>query len=302
MNRRSRRAGGGAAPGSASEPESDRTALLSDGTRAVLEPDVYFPGAWQLVVDGTPQSQVHPERPEELSFEYIRRIGHLIDLIEPAGGAITAVHLGAGALTLPRYIAATRPGSQQQVIELEPELVALVRRHLPLPQGAAIRVRYGDARAMLARLPAALQGRAECIVVDVFRGARTPAHVTSLEFYSELAALLAPTGVVAVNVADGPQLEATRRQAATLRAVFGEVVALAEPTVLRGGRIGNIVLAGSRRRLPERALARLVSLGPFPARALAGDELLGFIGDAAPITDAGTRLPQLPPLPRLFGR
>src|SRR5690606_41933523 len=59
----------------------------------------------------------------------------------------------SGALTIPRYIAATRPGSRQQVVELEPALVELVRAELPLPRDASIRVRYGDAREVLGRLP-----------------------------------------------------------------------------------------------------------------------------------------------------
>ncbi len=92
-----------------------------------------MPGSWTLYVDGTPQSHVELERPDWLGFEYVRRIGHAIDLVRPEGAPITAVHLGGGALTLPRYVAATRPGSRQQVVELESDLVDLVREHLPLP-------------------------------------------------------------------------------------------------------------------------------------------------------------------------
>lgn len=85
------------------EPE----ATLSNGMRAVIHEDRWVPGAFELVVDGTPQSHVNPERPTELFFEYVSRMGHVIDQL-PAG-PITALHLGAGAFTLPRYIEATRP-------------------------------------------------------------------------------------------------------------------------------------------------------------------------------------------------
>src|SRR3954466_1365601 len=91
--------------------------LSASGFNARLEEDRHEPGVWTLVVDGTPQSSVDLDHPEVLHFEYVRRIGHAVDLLAPAGEAVTAVHLGGGALTLPRYIAATRPGSRQQAVE-----------------------------------------------------------------------------------------------------------------------------------------------------------------------------------------
>ncbi|HEY5231750.1 MAG TPA: fused MFS/spermidine synthase, partial [Galbitalea sp.] len=158
--------------------EHPHVLLRESGYLAVIEPDRWVAGGYMLVVDGTPQSHVNTEDPSQLSFEYVARIGHVIDQLGMPGQPITAVHLGAGALTLPRYIHATRPGSRQQVIELERELVDLVRSELPLPRDAGIRVRYGDARAVLGRLPSGLLGTADLVVVDIFSGARTPAHVT----------------------------------------------------------------------------------------------------------------------------
>ena len=197
--------------------ENPSITLAASGFQAVIEPDRWTPGSFTLVVDGTPQSHVNLDDPTHLFFEYVQRIGHVIDQLASPGAPITAVHLGAGALTLPRYIHATRPGSRQQVIELESDLVDFVRTHLPLPRNASIRVRHGDARAVAAALPQGLRGAADLVVVDVFSGARTPAHVTSIEFYSDVITLLAADGVIAVNVADGPGLAFARSQAATLR-------------------------------------------------------------------------------------
>ncbi len=157
---------------------------------------------WTLIVDGTPQSAVNPLDPRELSFGYIRHMGYVLDLAFPEAAAITALHLGAGALTIPRYVDATRPRSRQQVVELERSLVDFVREVVPLPAGASIRIRYGDAREQLGRLPRGLLGSVDAIVVDIFSGAQTPAHVTSAEFFSELEPFLRPDGVVLVNIAD----------------------------------------------------------------------------------------------------
>lgn len=274
---------------------------LASGQRATLEPDRWSPGGVTLVVDGTPQSHVDLDDPSRLFFEYVQRIGHVIDEWGEPGQPMTAVHLGAGGLTLPRYIHATRPGSRQQVIELDEELMAFVREHLPLPRNSGIRIRYGDARATLARLPVALHGAVDLVVVDVFSGARIPAHVTSAEFYTEVGRLLAPGGIIAVNIADGPGLAFARGQAATLRLALGEVAALAEASVLKGRRFGNVVLIASRDPLPLVWLPRLMARGPHPAAVLAGRELIDWTAGAPVVTDQ-TAIPSPAPSAGLFSR
>lgn len=259
--------------------------LKSSGLRASIEPDPYQDGAFILEIDGTPQSHVFVDDPGELFFEYIRRIGHVLDQIGEPGQPITAVHLGGGALTLPRYIEATRPGSQQQVIELEQDLIDFVREHLPLQRKAQIRVRYGDAREVMNKLPSGLHGKVDVVIVDVFSGARTPAHVTSHEFYTEAATLLSPTGVLIVNVADGPGLAFARGQAATVQSVLPHIIALAETQVLKGRRFGNVVLVGTHDAQIGQWLPRLLAGGPHPAKAVEGTEMKEFIGSAPIVLD-----------------
>jgi spermidine synthase len=274
--------------------ENPSTVLKLSGYRAVIEPDRWVPGAYTLVVDGTPQSHVNVADPSQLFFEYVQRMGHVIDQLGLPGQPITAVHLGAGALTLPRYIEATRPGSRQQVIELESDLVDLVRSALPWSKQASIRIRYGDAREVMGRLPAGLHGTVDLLIVDVFGGARTPAHVTSEEFDRSAASLLAPDGVILVNVADGPGLAFARGQAATLRSVVGHVAALAEPQILKGRRFGNVVLVGSPAPLPLDWMPRLLAGGPHPAKVVTGHELRDWIAGAAIVTDGTAVASPLP--------
>lgn len=260
-------------------------ARLDHGGLARIMPSE-FAGGFELIVDDTPQSHVDLDDPTHLHFEYIVRMGAVIDQLTSPGEALTAVHLGAGALTIPRYIDATRPGSRQQVIELEAPLAQLVREHLPLPKGAAIRIRIGDARDGVARLPAALSGSCDLVVSDVYSGAQTPAHLTSVEFYRELSALLAPRGVLLVNVADGPGLVFARRQVATIAEVLPEVGVLADTQVLKGRRFGNLVIAASASPLPTEWLPRLLAAGPHPAKIAQGAELQTFVQGARIVTDA----------------
>lgn len=278
---------------------------LASGRTASIEADKWVDGAIELVIDGTPQSHVNLRDPSDLFFEYMRRIGHVIDLFRPAGAPISALHLGGGAFSLPRYIEATRPGSRQQIVELESALVDLVREAAPLPKRASIRVRHGDARAVLGKLPAGMHGAMDLIVVDIFSGSQTPAHVSSVEFYELARPLLAPHGVVVVNAADGKGLPFVRGQLATLKSLFTEVVAVAEPQVLKGRRFGNVVIIASNAPADSPVgeldwLPRLLAGGPHPARLLEGQELNELIGPTRPVTDA-TAVDSPAPSPGIFG-
>lgn len=254
---------------------------------AELVPDVDRPGSWLLFVDGVPQSQVDLDDPAYLEFEYVLRIAHVIDLAFPDGEPLRALHLGGGALTLPRYVAHTRPGSQQLVAEIDAALTGLVREHLPLPgrggRGGRIRVRAEDARKVLESVR---PGSHDVVISDVYTGARMPFHMTTLECAGAVARALRPGGIYLANVADGPPLKGIRSAVATVRSVFGEACVVAEPGVLRGRRLGNFVIAASDRPLPVDRLRRLVAADPFPARAVDGDELGQFVSSAPVVTDA----------------
>ncbi|MEF9904082.1 spermidine synthase [Streptomyces sp. NPDC005774] len=263
-----------------------------DGGLARLVPDRERPRAWTLLIDDAPQSHVDLDDPAYLSFEYQRRLGHVVDTVAPAGRPLQAVHLGGGAFTLARYVAATRPRSTQQVVERDAKLVQLVRRELPVDPRSRIRVRSVDAREGLAKVP---DGWAGLVVADVFSGARTPAHLTSTEFLDDVRRALAPGGVYAANLADGPPLAHLRGQIATAAARFAELALIADPVVLRGKRFGNAVLVASDLPLPIAELTRRAASDPHPGRVQHGPELRNFAGGAAPVTDLAAVASPAPP-------
>ena len=251
---------------------------------AELVPDIDRTDAWLLFVDGVPQSGVDLADPGYLEFEYVRRIGHVIDRAFPPGQPVRALHLGGGALTLPRYIAHTRPGSRQLVAEVDDALTDLVRSRLPLPAGHRIRVRAADAREVVESVRA---GSYDLVIADVFAGAVTPPRLTTAEFAAATARALRPGGVYAVNVAAGPPLDRARSAVATACSAYRETCMIAESSVLKGRRRGNLVIVGSDQALPLAALERATASDPFPARVVTGDDLRRFISGAPVVTDAG---------------
>lgn len=258
---------------------------------AELLPDADDPEARWLVVDGVPQSHVDLGDPTQLSFEYVRLLGDVVDVRPP--GPLRVLHLGGGACTLPRYVAATRPGSTQLVLEVDAGLVALVREHLGV-QGFALKV--ADA---LATVPRLADASSELVVADLFHGATLPAAVTTTAWAAEVRRVVAPGGAYAVNLADGPGLAFVRRQVTTLRTAFEHLVLLAEPGVLRGRRFGNVVLASSDLPWDLATLRRRAARAAGTARVVAGSELDALAGDARPVEPGDPVVVPVPP-PEVF--
>ncbi|MCC9177297.1 spermidine synthase [Arthrobacter sp. zg-Y750] len=249
--------------------------LRGIGAHATITEDGFTPGAYVLSIGGAEQSHVDLARPGEIFYEYLRRMGNVLDLVRPAGEPVRALHLGAGALTLARYLQATRPGSRQAAVELERELLDFVLAHLPLPEGTDLQTVIGDARESLDRFTGQ---EFDAVVLDIFAGADAPGHLTTSDFYAELAALLSPNGVLLVNVGDDPPLAFARRQirelaAALERAGRGAVAALGPADMFTGRYPGNIVLAATPFPWPEEWTRQLLAAGPHPAAVLTGEDL-----------------------------
>lgn len=264
---------------------------VAHGTAKLL-PDVDRERAWLLTVDGAPQSYVDLDEPTHLEFEYVRRLAHVVDRAAEEGEPLTVLHLGGGAFTLPRYVAATRPGSAQQVVEADAGLVALVAERLPIPDGSGITVHGADARHRLEQTP---DRSVDVLIADVFGGSRIPAHITSVEYAREAARVLRTDGVYAANLADGAPFDFLRSQLATFAAVFEELALIAEPSVLRGRRFGNAVLVASHTAIDTVALARRTASDAFPARVEHGRALRRFTGGAVPVRDSGAVPSPRPP-------
>lgn len=268
------------------------------GGEATLVPDPDLPEGWMLLIEGTQQSHVDLADPSHLVFEYMRRIGHVIDLLPP--GPLRVVHLGGGGMALARYASQTRPRTRNLVVEYDAALVELVRAHLPWPREYQIRVRTAEARSALESLP---DESADLVVLDVFASARTPGNLTSVEAFAQVRRTLTPSGTLVANIADENPLTYARRYVAGVRATFDRVVVTAEPAVLRGRRFGNLIVIAQSpwaEPLDIAALTRRSAGDPWPARVLHGADLEAFVGDHLPLTDATATGSPVPP-PGVFG-
>jgi SAM-dependent methyltransferase len=273
---------------------TDRAAADTDPSfstgRVELLADADRPGGWLLLIDRIRQSYVDLDDPTYLDFEYVQAFADVLELLPP--GRLAVTHVGGGAATLARYVAATRPGSAQIVLEPDAAMTATVRARLPFARDARIRIRAAPGRQGVAALRSA---SADVLVLDAFAGGRVPAELTTDEFFADVARVLKPAGVLLANVADGPPLRYSRRLAATVGAHLPNRALRGDPAVFRGRRFGNLVLAASRAELPLAELRRLSAGAMFPHRVLAEGELAAFCSSAKPLTDADSMRSPAPP-------
>lgn len=248
--------------------------LAGVGEHAQIAPDAWVPGAWVLSIGGAEQSHVNLDDPADIFYEYLRRLANHLDLLAEPDAPLKVLHLGAGALTLTRYLEATRPGSEQVAVDSERELLGFVLDALPVPTEARIRLVIGDAREVLAD---ELAGeRFDAVVLDVFAGADAPEHLRADEFHLEIQRVLAPGGIALVNVGDDPPLAFLRQQISAMEETFQQVTVAAPTELFDRNYPGNFILMGTDTPWDAERINALRALGPHPGSVLTGIELDGF--------------------------
>ena len=247
------------------------------------------PGAWFVRSDGADQSFVDPDDPTYLEFYYVQRIADVIDTSFAPGQRIRAIHIGGAGMTIPRYIAHTRPTSAQIVFEPDTSLTEAVRQAIPLPKRSGIKVRPVDG---LSGLSALRDSFAELAVVDAYLQAQVPAELATSQCQNQLKRVLGPSGTMVMNTTDHAPFAYARRLVASVCHNFATVALACEPAVWRGRRFGNLVVAAGQINLE--GLAERARLAAFGSRLIAGPELVQWIGSAKPFTTEDS-LPSPPP-------
>lgn len=246
---------------------------------AVVEVDEARPTGRLLLLDRARNSYVDLADPTHLEFRYLRLMADVID-IETPPGAIDVVSIGGGGFTLPRYLDATRPGTEHLVLEIDESLVEIGRDQLDL--GEEVEVVIDDARRSLGEVPV---GSADLVVGDAFSGLTVPWHLTTVEFVQQISERLAPDGLYTINLIDRAGLEFARAEAATLLQVFDNVALFAPADYLAGVTGGNFVLVGSPSPIDVGAVEEAIRARGGSEVGISGEELAGFVAGARPLTD-----------------
>lgn len=210
------------------------------------------PGGYELLLDDLRHSYVDLDDPTRLVYPYVRWIGRAIDTMFPAKEPLEIVFIGGGGFTLPRWLAATRPGSHAHVLEVDDELVEFDEEQLGLRRSPALTVSLGDARIGMLDVDT---DSADVVIGDAFGNLAVPWHLTTAEWTDEVKRVLKPGGLYALNVIDLPPLNLQRAEAATLLGAFDDVriVTFGQLEQPRGG---NAVMLATDRKVPDAAGTR----------------------------------------------
>jgi spermidine synthase len=207
---------------------------------------------------GTPwvQGAMRLARPQRVELDYVQRmLASLLWIAQADIGRGRAVQLGLGAGTITRFtLKALR--MRTTVVELNPAVVAACHAMFRLPQrDPGLDVVVADAAAWLRGAP--LQREVQLLHVDLYDQEAAAPVLDDVDFYAGCRALLAPGGVMAVNLFG--RAASFERSADRIASVFGA----AQVWRLRATREGNtIVVAGRDVVVPgrEELLARAANI------------------------------------------
>lgn len=247
-------------------------------------------GGRTLVLDSLRHSYVDLDDPTFLEFDYVKALAGVTAAAYDEGEPLRAYHLGGGGLTFPRYLAATRPGTQSLVSEIDPGVVRVDEQRLGLETGPDLQVRVEDGRLGVRRLPDASR---DLVVGDAFGGVSVPWHLTTREAVTDVARVLDDDGVYAANLIDYPPLDFARAEVATLREVFDHVLVASDAATLAGDEGGNLVVVASDRALDPAAVRAGFAAQDLAWEVLVDDGLDAWVGDARVLTDDYAPVDQL---------
>ena len=152
--------------------------LIDSGTAELIR-DRDRSDGYLLLVNGVESSHADLSDPSWLEFEYLRWMATFVSHQFADRPGYQVVHLGAAGCSLARHLLAVRPDSRHLAVEIDARLAALVRDWFDLPRAPRLRVRVGEARAVVGTLP---NSSYDVVVRDVFAGAETPVPLTTVEF------------------------------------------------------------------------------------------------------------------------
>lgn len=254
--------------------------------QVVTDPD--DPSRRTLILDTLHHSAVDLDDPAYLEFHYMRWFRAAIQARWPDGEPLRALHIGGGGFAMPRALTATRPGTSNLVLEIDPALVALNREKLGLRTDEGLRVEVGDARTAVRELAA---GAFDLVVGDAFGGLAVPWHLTTREFAEQIRRVMSRDGLYVLNVIDGPPFGFARAEVRTLSDVFAHTALITTADRLTGEYGGNLVVVASDRPLPVDRLRETAQAEG--AVVVDGERLEDWVGDAMVLTDDHAPVDQL---------
>ena len=165
---------------------------------------------------GPLQGAVDPTDPVAMALPYTRYL--------PIGLAFVnnlrkVLMIGLGAGSFPRLLRAGYPELEIDVVEIDPDVVALSKQHFFVQEDSGYRIWISDGRSFIRER----KKEYDIVVLDAFCEGSVPVHLTTLEFLREVKAAIAEGGVVLSNIIRW-KTAVFKSMLKTFQTVFGPMV------------------------------------------------------------------------------
>lgn len=187
-----------------------------------------------------------------LTAPYTRTIA---TMIEAAGSRpMNVLTLGAGAYSLPKYIEAVYPGTQQTIVEIDPVMTDIAKTHFAFSPTASMDIRHEDARIFV-NTHASTNATYDVIIADAYSSSLSvPFHLTTYEMMDGLADMLSEDGALYMNVisaTSGNNSDLFWSLVKTLRMHFPHVAAHRVHPERAPSSVQNSIIVASHSPLPR---------------------------------------------------
>lgn len=211
-------------------------------SRPILFRDYDTDSGMFLAKGRTLMSHVNLADPGTLTFPYMQRMAEAIMASRMRNKpGLRTMHLGGGAMSMPRWLAVKFDKATSLVVEIDPEVAKLACGTLPLPEGTALMV--ADAVDHLKTYEK--ESLFDIIIVDCMgEDYVTPPDLISEDAFAKYKSLLKVTGLLLINLVTDEygNYEHITKARTIAHDVFPFVVEILDPQP--HGVRRNVVLAG----------------------------------------------------------
>jgi spermidine synthase len=173
-----------------------------------------------LILDRLVHSFTSLNDPTRLIYGYEKIYAETTAYMANDHNPLRALFIGGGGYTFPKYMEATYPESELDVVEIDPGVTETAYEQLGLSRDTRIATHNEDARLYLRRSSTA---RYTLIMGDAFNDFSVPYHLTTQEFNALVKQWLTPDGLYMVNLIDGTRHDFLRAYVHTLQQTFQHV-------------------------------------------------------------------------------
>ena len=165
---------------------------------------------------GPLQGAVDPTDPVAMALPYTRYLPIGLGFVNNLRKVLM---IGLGAGSFPRLLRAGYPELEIDVVEIDPNVVALGKQHFFIQEDSGYRIWISDGRSFIRER----KKEYDIVVLDAFCAGSVPVHLTTLEFLREVKAAIAEGGVVLSNIIRW-KAAVFKSMLKTFQTVFGPMV------------------------------------------------------------------------------